>query len=325
MKQPTFWYRYSLLSYLLYPLGLIYDMIGKMRQAWVKPLRLEKDKVICVGNVSVGGNGKTPVALEIATLVQEQLGKKVVFLNHGYKSQVQNVFVEPKKNYTLPDEAYILANYAPTVVAKDRRQGALIAQNVPHDCLIMDDGLQNPSLHKDFNIVVVDGKMGFGNKMVMPAGPLREELNAALKKAQLVVCVGYDYWGVKKYVHENISNLVCFDGQFVPSQDDLEILQDKKICAFAGIAHNQKFFDMLRNLRLNVAHTVEFPDHYAYTHFDLEQLIRQTHDMVLVTTEKDAVKIPKKYHRHIVVVKGKFVFKHPDQVVRYLKEALWAD
>ncbi len=323
MKTPKFWdKKESKLSKILSLIGAIYAWTVAHRLAKHKPYQA-KMPVICVGNISVGGTGKTPVCLALAALLRKH-EQSPWFLNHGYHAAQQSVVVDLKAHSALDvgDEALLLAERAPTIVDSARARGAQLAEKKGASLLIMDDGFQNPSLVKTFSFVVVDGTKGFANEQVLPAGPLREPVLKGLKRADALILVGQDHWGVKEYLQKNQIDLPILTGHFEPNKEDLERLKGKKVCAFAGLGNPQKFFNMLVENDIQVEQTQSFPDHYIYTRFDLEDLRKKSFGNQLVTTSKDWVKIPPEFHESIIQIRGSFEFDNEQTVWNLLKEII---
>lgn len=320
MDTPKFWdIQNSFLSKLLKPFGSLYAFGTAYRIRRAKPYQANIP-VICVGNLSVGGTGKTPVCLAIAKELYK-IKKSFFFLNHGYKSHLKNVMVDLKTHsaYDVGDEAILLACYAPTVVDNQRARGAQLAIRRGAECIIMDDGFQNPSLIKTFSFVVIDGKKGFGNCCVMPAGPLREPVLKGLNRADAIVIAGKDEWGVSFYLQRHNIDLPVFTGRFKPKAKFLSSLKNKDVLAFAGIGNPKKFFDLLKENNVNPVKTESYPDHYFYTRFDIEQLQKKANGLPIVTTTKDAVKIPRDLLKDIHIADGEFVFDNPDEIRNLLK------
>lgn len=309
MHAPKFWdKKKSVLGTILSPLGKLYAFFVAHRFKTVKPYQASIP-VICVGNLSVGGTGKTPVALALGDFLWQQ-GCDFFFLNHGYKAKKTGVLVDPRVHTALDvgDEALLLAEKAPTITDPHRDRGAQIAENHGAKALIMDDGFQNPSLIKTVSFIVVDGKKGFGNERVLPAGPLREPVLTGLSRADAVIIVGEDTWGVEFYLKRHQQDISLLTGHFIPEKESLIALQKKAVLAFAGIGDPDKFYDMLSENGVIIQQRCSYPDHYHYTRFDIEELMRKADGLPLVTTTKDWVKIPREFRKNIFVVFGKFVF-----------------
>ena len=323
MQAPKFWdKKESKIGKILSPFGALYAWTVAHRLAHHHPYQA-KMPVICVGNISVGGTGKTPICLALAKLLRQN-NLSPWFLNHGYHATEQSVIVDLKTHSALDvgDEALLLAQTTPTIVDSARARGAQIAEKKGAPLLIMDDGFQNPSLVKTFSFVAVDGKKGFGNERVLPAGPLREPILKGLKRADAVILVGKDTWGVQKYLKAHKIDLPVLKGQFDPDENDLKQLQGKSVFAFAGLGNPQKFFDMLASKGIQLTGTQKFPDHYFYTRFDIEDLRKKAKKSVLTTTSKDWVKIPPEMRTGLIEIKGSFKFDSPEEVWNLLKENL---
>lgn len=323
MQAPKFWdNKESKLAKLLTPIGNLYGWVVAHRLSKSHPYQA-KMPVICVGNISVGGTGKTPVCLALAKLLKKK-GLSPWFLNHGYHANEQSVVVDIKSHSALDvgDEALLLAEETPTIVDSARARGAQLAEKKDVPLLIMDDGFQNPTLVKTFSFVVVDGTKGFGNERVLPAGPLREPVLKGLKRADALILVGKDHWGVQKYLEENHVDLPILTGHFIPNITDLQKLKGKNVCAFAGLGNPKKFFDMLKENEIQLTQTHSFPDHYFYTRFDIEDLKKKANGAQLTTTSKDWVKIPKELRSFLVQVRGHFEFDDEGAVWQLLKESL---
>ena len=325
MKAPKFWYwEKSWQAKLLAPFGKIYGWSVARRFKKERPYQA-KIPVICVGNLSIGGTGKTPVCLALGQMLKE-MNIRFFFLNHGYKSKKKEILVRGGELSALDigDEAALLAVEAPTVVDNRRARGAQMAERKGAKALIMDDGFQNPSLIKTFSFIVVDGHVGFGNKYLIPAGPLRESLERGLARADAVVIAGEDKVGIKEQIQKVAPDIPVYGGQFKPDSKVIQKLKGKKVMAFAGIGRPEKFFDMLKGKGISVDKKAVFPDHYDYTRFDIESLLSEAGTLPLVTTTKDAVKVPRDMQNRLVVVSGQFVFDEPATVQNMLKGILGA-
>jgi tetraacyldisaccharide 4'-kinase len=236
MRAPDFWeHGFGTGPALLSPLSLVYRGGGLMRRALVRPWRAPVP-VICVGGLVVGGSGKTPVALALGALLQ-RWGRKVHFLARGYGGKLGRrrsgpARVDPERHGVaeVGDEALLLAAQAPTWVARDRRAGARAAVDAGADILVMDDGLQYPGLIKDLSLIVVDGTYGFGNRRVIPSGPLREPIRQGLKRADVLVLVGENISGVTATIPISMPLLRA---RLVPGPEAAD-LATGSVVAFAG-------------------------------------------------------------------------------------------
>ncbi|HYB56744.1 MAG TPA: tetraacyldisaccharide 4'-kinase, partial [Alphaproteobacteria bacterium] len=303
MRAPEFWHhRESSLAAWLSPLGELYDVAGRLRSLLAHPLKLERP-VICVGNLTAGGAGKTPVALALAAWLQAR-GLKPHFLTRGYGgSSPGPLRVDPAKHgfREVGDEALLLAALAPTWAARERAAGARCALAAGAELVIMDDGLQNPSLAKDLSLLVVDGGYGFGNGRVMPAGPLRETLARALARVQAAVLIGSDECRLTPLLEARVPLLKA---QLVALESE-RALKGKRVLAFAGIGRPAKFYATLEALGCQLVARRDFADHHAYRADEIMQLVEEASalDAEPVTTEKDLVRFPPEARRMVHAVR----------------------
>jgi len=306
LEEPGWWYaaaqdaRVRLLAPLLAPLSRLYGRIAERRYQSCQPYR-SRYPVICVGNFTAGGTGKTPLALHIARLLQAR-GGSPVFLTRGYGGRERGpVWVEDGAGAArrFGDEPLLLARVAPTLVSRDRRIGVRTIEDSGRkvSTVIMDDGLQNPALVKDLTIAVVDGTRGLGNGEVIPAGPLRAPLEFQLGLVDAIVVrePRADTAGEAHGIHELLRH--AFPGPVLAARavarGDVSWLSGAKVVAFAGIVNPARFFALAESLGARVIERVAFADHHRFTQRDAERLLRlaQDNEAHLVTTEKDWVRL----------------------------------
>ena len=286
MRDPDFWWRgSSLVAGLLAPLGLAYGAIAARRMA--RPGARAGVPVICVGNFTLGGAGKTPTALWLAKVLQDA-GEKPCFLSRGHGGDNAGPkLVDPQTDSAahVGDEALLLARVAPTIVSRDRVAGAQAATDA--SVIVMDDGLQNASLVKDFTLAVVDGRRGVGNGRVFPAGPLRAPLAAQIAQCDALLIMG-DAKNTAS-VMAAAGKLPVFHGRLVPDQAALAQLKGWNMFAFAGIGDPEKFFATLTQAGIPVTQRRAFADHHRFTGEEAADLVMQAeHEgLTLLTTEKD--------------------------------------
>lgn len=292
MRAPEFWQRPDHpVARLLWPASLAWRAGARLRRALASPYRADVP-VICVGNLVAGGAGKTPVTLAIARRAQARhIG--VHLLSRGYGGRIAGPHrVDPAWDTAddVGDEPLLLAARAPTWIARDRAAGARAAVAAGAKLIVMDDGLQNPGLAKTLSLVVVDGGQGFGNGRVIPAGPLREPVAEGLARAQAVVLIGDDTAGVAAGLPPGMP---VVRARLAPGPD-AERYRGERVAAFAGIGRPGKFYDTLRALGAKVVATRDFADHYRYKPEDIMAMVdhARARDAVLVTTAKDAVRLP---------------------------------
>ena len=289
MREPGFWWRRpGLLSSLMAPLGLAYGSIAAKRMA--KRGALAGIPVICVGNFTLGGTGKTPTVLGVLGVLGA-LGALPFCLTRGYGGSVEGPhLVDPDKDSAakVGDEALLLARAAPTVVARDRALGAAFANAMGAGVVVMDDGLQNPSLVKTLTIAVVDGRRGIGNGEVFPAGPLRAPLAAQMARCDALLVVG-DGGDSARLVVSRAGARPVLHGRLVPDDAAVTALRQRPVLAFAGIGDPDKFFATVEAAGITIAQRRAFADHHRFNAEEAAELVMAAeHDaLALLTTEKD--------------------------------------
>jgi tetraacyldisaccharide 4'-kinase len=218
------------------------------------------------------------------------------------------------------DEALLLAAAAPTWVAHDRVAGARAAQEAGAACIVMDDGFQNPSLHKDLSLLVIDGIFGFGNGRVLPAGPLREPMSDGVARADAVALIGE----VRAGVAARLGDRPALRGTLKPTAESKSDLSGRRVLAFAGIGRPAKFFDTLRTLGCDVAEARSFADHHPYSRPEIDDLLATAArlDAVPVTTAKDAVRLPNDTRRSVATLDITLVWDDETALDRWLTERL---
>ena len=292
MRAPEFWerpngFRVRALS----PLSKFWAWGARRRQRRGRP-RTCGIPVLCVGNLVVGGSGKTPVALALVERLRNA-GVNVHLLSHGYRGRCKGpVRVDPARHGVsdVGDEALVAARTAPTWVARDRVEGGTAIAAAGADCLVLDDGFQDPTLAKDLALLVFDGGHGLGNGRILPAGPLREPPDDGFRRAHAAILVGEDTVNVRAMLP---STLPCIRASMRPAPE-LRTLRGRRVYAFAGIGRPEKFFQSLEKLGATVVGTQPFPDHHRYRQRELEQVLNAAlaSSSVPVTTTKDQVRLP---------------------------------
>ncbi len=293
MKAPAFWWRPpGLEAALLRPASLAYGAVAAARMR--RPGRRAAIPVICIGNVTVGGAGKTPTAIMVATMLKT-LGRGPAFLLRGYGGSLAGpVAVDPARHRhgQVGDEALLLARHFLTIVARDRPAGAALATRLGADVIVMDDGMQNPSLAKDLTLAVFDGRRGIGNGRVLPAGPLRAPLAAQWPAIDACLVVGDG-----DVAHDVVRHLArrrdkpVLTSRLAP--DLAPHLEGRRVLAVAGIGHPAKFVATLRECGAEVVELAAFPDHHPFTPAEARRLLRRAAelDALAVTTGKDRVRL----------------------------------
>ncbi len=320
-RPPEFWSeppdRPGPLTRLLGPAGALAGRLAERRQRAAKP-ETPPIPVVSIGNLALGGQGKTPLAVAVAERLTEQgLAAHLVCRGYGGRQREPHRVDPETDSYRLVgDEALLLAQAAPTWVSVDRAAGVRAAHRAGAEIAILDDAHQNRLVEKAVSIVVVDSEFGFGNGRVFPAGPLRERVGSGLRRASALALVGA--------------------GPFEP-ETDLPVLRMKlkpvfaglsfsaaKVFAFAGIGRPERFFATLRSLGATLVRTESFPDHHPYRALTVQRMIRDAsfHGATLVTTEKDYVRLPPRLRSGIVMQKVRMAPEDEDELDRVLAPAV---
>jgi tetraacyldisaccharide 4'-kinase len=293
-EAPFWWYRRpGVLATALEPLGQIYARVAVAKATRITPYRSSLP-VICLGNFTAGGGGKTPAAIAAAEMLKG-LGQRPAFLTRGYGGEMEGPhFVrEGDSAEQVGDEPLLLARTAPVMVARDRAAGARAIEAAGASVIVMDDGFQNPGLIKDLSLIVVDADLGLGNGLVMPAGPLRGPLEQQLGHADALIVMG-DGGNAKALAEAfTASGKPVLKASIAPAGDPrwLGVLP---VIGFAGIARPEKFYDTLKSHGARVIATHSFPDHHRFTEREARALLKEAEarGAMLVTTEKDWVRLP---------------------------------
>jgi tetraacyldisaccharide 4'-kinase len=291
MRAPAFWWRKAgAAATVAQPLAAIYGAVAAWRLK--QPGADAGVPVLCIGDPTLGGGGKTPTALAAARLLA---GERPFFLTRGYGGRLAGPLrVEPGVHVAndVGDEPLLLGRAYPTIVARDRIAGARLARAGGAGMIVMDDGFQNPTLAKNCALLVVDAARGVGNGLGFPAGPLRAPLLAQIGRAHAIMVIGTGGGADPVLEAASRRNVAIFRGSLAPSSEVLSGLLGRPVLAFAGIGHPDKFYATLTAAGVEVRARRAFADHHAYTARDAASLLREANaqGLTLVTTEKDFVR-----------------------------------
>ncbi|MEM6384896.1 MAG: tetraacyldisaccharide 4'-kinase [Pseudomonadota bacterium] len=307
MRPPGFWQNPpdspGWIAQALSPLGLIYAA-GTKRRVTQAPRFTPKIPVVSVGNLNIGGTGKTPTVIALTEMLS---GHAVHIVSRGYGGDAPGPLrVDPTSHNAqlVGDEPLLLGAFAPTWISKDRAAGVALAEDAGAEIVLLDDGHQNPSVPKAMSLVVVDASLGFGNGQVLPAGPLREPVDAGLARADILVTIG------------EADAQAVFDQRWANQistprlKARLELLETgmdwvgQKVLAFAGIGHPEKFFRTLRQTGADLLRTEALDDHQPLTDALMKRLEFEAAALgaQLVTTEKDAVRLPRSFQQKVLAL-----------------------
>ena len=313
MKAPQFWYEPNTWkAKFLYPLGYFYNLLTLLRGKLAKP-QSYSCLTICIGNLNVGGTGKTPTTIALAQHFLKK-GLQVHVVSRGYKGKFQGTFlVDPQKHKSdeVGDEPLLMSEFTSVWVSNKRKNGIAAAENAGAQIVLLDDGFQDPSFHKDFSLIVVDGEKGFGNKKCMPAGPLRENIVQGFKRADALVIVGQRIYKFDTFP----THLKIIHSTLKPIETGMN-WKEGKYLAFAGIADPSKFFKTLRSLGANLIDCVALSDHQNLDGQVLKRLERKANSAhaQLVTTEKDAVRLSKTFRKNVLSLPVRIEFDDKNEL-----------
>lgn len=307
LDEPSWWYlpKRSLVARALSPLARLYAWRAAARLTRRAPYR-SRLPVVCVGNFTAGGTGKTPLSIHLAHRLLT-LGERPAFLTRGYGGRHAGPhWVDPERDSAadVGDEPLLLARHAPTLIARDRRAGAIAIEGSENDptVIVMDDGLQNPALAKDLSIAIVDGVRGVGNGEVIPAGPLRLPLDVQLHLADAIL-VNLPPLAGDATAAETRADILRerlrrdFPGPVLAARTepvgDLDWLRRQPLLAYAGIANPDRFFAAIERCGGSIAARVAYKDHHAFTDAEAAALLDRATALgaLLVTTEKDLARL----------------------------------
>ncbi len=339
-KTPSFWSEDGWIAQILKPLSAVYLAGHAWRQKRMKSYR-PSVPVICVGGAVVGGSGKTPCAQALTQLLLESgVMRHPAILSRGYGGKSKGPLIVTPQIHTyrdVGDEALLHARTVTTIVSRDRAAGAQWAERHAIDGLVLDDGLQNLSLEKTIAFLVVDARQGFGNGMVVPAGPLREPLEETMEKTDAIVLIGDglkagDLAHFRKPVFTARIDVGRVPKDAISQENgdlDNSSWEKKAWYGFAGLGRPEKFKETLEKLGVSLAGWRAFPDHHPYSKYDMTRLVNDAEKKKahLITTEKDYVRLPfygkaPEERLDIETLGIRLVFDAQDAVKQYLRDKL---
>ena len=306
IKKPRFWdsEKISIYSIILYPISIIYFFLLTIIKKFKKNQNFEIP-IVCVGNIYLGGTGKTPLVYEIYNILNS-IGKNPAIIKKYY-------------NY-LEDEISLLKSKS--IVFSEKNRSLAIKELIEnkYDTAIMDDGFQDFSIQKNFSILCFNEKQWIGNGLLIPAGPLRENLKS-LSRANCIFINGKKNTNIEKQINKIKENNIFYT-KYVPK--NISNFSNKKIIAFAGIGNPINFFELIKDNNLNLIDYRSFPDHYNYSEKDLNDLIlkAKNNDAILLTTEKDYFRINNSFKNSIEKLEVKLEIENKDNFIKLLKESL---
>ena len=312
---------WAILFPIVYFLSLVWLFMHQLR---IRFGRYEKMPipVVCVGNITLGGAGKTPTVIFLAKYLKKN-NIKVHIVSRGYGGKFKNsVFVNPKTHSAndVGDEPLLISQHAKVWVSKKKKEGILSAYNAGAELVLLDDGHQNFSIAKDINILVLDAEVNLKNEKIFPLGNLRESPRSAIERADFLIGIG-DTVSIEKLQETlyQFHKIKVIGGEFKPNI--IPLIKKRKLIAFCGIGRPEKFFSMLKKLNLEIIQEHSFPDHHFYSKRQLSKILEvaKKNNALVVTTKKDFVKIPKSFKKVIYPIDIKLHLFNKKELLLVLK------
>jgi tetraacyldisaccharide 4'-kinase len=323
LTYPKFWNKRNLLSFLMIPFSYIYLFLGFVRNKISSKIILSQ-KVICIGNITLGGAGKTQIVAWLARLLKQ---KKISFviITKAYKSNLKKVkLVEMTDSAKeVGDESIMLRNYGCVIAAKKIQYALPLINQINPKIVILDDGMQNPCIKKDLQICAIDTLNLLGNNMIFPSGPLRENLSSGLMKSDMIFMIGNNKCKDSNLIKNiKLSQKPCFKAT-IKLREELD--RDIEYIAFTGIANPEKFYFLLSQNHFKLKQCISFGDHHDYSNNDVKKLVDLaiSNDCYLITTEKDYVKLDSNYQNLIICAKVNLNFENEQECMDLIYEKLF--
>ena len=307
IKKPKFWDQnyFTILSLLFLPITLLYIIIIKIRKIFSNPKKFPIG-IICVGNIYVGGTGKTPISIKICKILKE-LDQNPVVIKKKYKNQY--------------DEVSLIKKYSKILVSENREKAIKDAIEKSFNYAVLDDGYQDLNIKKDLNIICFHGNQKIGNGFMIPSGPLRDTLYD-LRNAQIILINGKKDLQFEERLKKYNTKLDFFYYNYIAK--NIESLKNKKLIAFAGIGNPSNFFELLKENHLNIVKEVSYPDHYNYDEKELDKLqkLQIQYKAKLITTEKDYLRIDQFTRKKYDFVKIEIKFNDEELFINKIKKII---
>ncbi len=308
LKPPAFWLSKNWLAKLLMPISWIYMFLGYLRSLYIKQIKLPQT-VICVGNITLGGAGKTQLVAKLATILLKHK-ISLVIVTKAYRGKIKKAKLIKKftsLNHEdakeLGDESVLLSKFGDVIAAKKLKYSLKLIKKLNPQIVILDDGMQNPLLYKDLQILVLSPDQHFTNQYIFPSGNLRQTLSSALNKSDIICMIGQNIDQQSSLLNQvKLSKKPFFTAS---TKIVSKINKQNKYIAFAGIGNPTKFYSLLKLNNLQIVKSISFPDHHDYSKNDLQKLVTlaKKKDAILITTEKDYIKLPEQYKNKIIYTK----------------------
>ena len=304
LKKPSFWDKQiSILSYLLLPFT-IFVRVNNFLNSKKKKYLSKKLKTICVGNIYVGGTGKTPTTIKLYDLIKK----------------IKNASTAKKYYLNQQDEEILLKRKTKFLTASSRRSILKLAEKKNIEVLIFDDGLQDNQIDYNFKFVCFDGDLGIGNGLLLPAGPLRETINSLKKYDVVFIKKGNNLNNLIKLIEKHNKRIKIFITDYKISKIG-KLNRSKKYLIYSGIGNPHGFAKILKQNKVKIIDKIIFPDHHSYSNQDFNFILNKAkqNNAEIITTEKDYVKVPKKLQKRIKFLKVNLIIHNEKKLIKFLK------
>ena len=315
---PLFWKKKSIISRFLLPFSFFYYLGYLIYRLLKKEVEIGIP-VLCIGNLVIGGAGKTPLVIKIRQLLSNDFSK-IFVLTRGYLGKNKGpLIVKKTMNYEdVGDESLIHANFGSTCVSKNKIEGAKFCKQNGSDLIILDDGLQSINVKKKLSLLVIDSSYGSENRFLFPSGPLRQPTSDALKLCDAIIILDKTF-NKKKY--EFISHKRIFTGY-----RELKFSKDikKKVIAFSALGNNQNFYESLLDYKIKVDEFISFPDHHKFSIIEIKNIIEKSEKKKLsvICTRKDFVKVPNQFKKKLCVADLKLRINNSEKLRQFILKTL---
>jgi tetraacyldisaccharide 4'-kinase len=304
LKKPSFWDKQiSILSYLLLPFT-IFVRVNNFLNSKKKKYLSKKLKTICVGNIYVGGTGKTPTTIKLYDLIKK----------------IKNASTAKKYYLNQQDEEILLKRKTKFLTASSRRSILKLAEKKNIEVLIFDDGLQDNQIDYNFKFVCFDGELGIGNGLLLPAGPLRETINSLKKYDVVFIKKGNNLNNLIKLIEKHNKRIKIFITDYKVSKFS-KFNRSKKYLIYSGIGNPHSFAKILKQNKVKIVDKIIFPDHHSYSNQDFNFILNKAkqNNAEIITTEKDYVKVPKELQKKIKFLKVNLIIHNEKKLIKFLK------
>lgn len=318
-KKPMFWKsNRKKINFFLLQVSKIYSFFHKMNRYFRNEIKIDIP-VICIGNIVIGGAGKTPVTQTISKILYNEYPNNHILLrNYIGKNKNPKILDEKDSFIDFGDESILHKEITKVCVSNDRRKGAELCIKNDADLLILDDGFQSKHIKKDLSFIVLDFNYHLGNKQIFPAGPLRESLKFASKRIDALIMIDYE----KAFeIEKDLENIPIFHSKRIIK---IPKIKSKHVFAFCGIGNPDNFFNSLKKSGIVIRHKKEFPDHHIFKNREIEEIIytAKENNLEILTTKKDFIKIKKDLKKKIKYVDLEIKFQSSIKLKEFIKKKI---